>query len=276
MIDRIKYRILLFDDDPVFLDSLEDAIYKSTQSSEYEILILKTTSSRYALDSAESNLFDVFILDICNRQNSKNPVDFYDYQGQDLYVNLLDKHPILQYNSKFIVLSNLKPDTARRIFGYQKADYLYKQDHNCKSIAQYLKCYFDLHYSQNYSNLTNRNNTLSESNSVHIGNISAEQVQIIVNSGRSIVEASQSNTAQSQQLEELIHTIKENIPKNISSSDLEVLNQSISDIRLAITQPTSHKTHLKNICNHLKNIKGIAEFGAAITTLIEFVYSLIS
>lgn len=117
---QIQYKILLFDDDPVFLDSLEEAIYESTQISEYDVWILKTTSSRYALDSAESNLFDVFILDICNRQNSKKPVDLYDYQGQDLYINLLDKHPTLQFHSKFIILSNLKSDTARRIFGFRR------------------------------------------------------------------------------------------------------------------------------------------------------------
>lgn len=266
MSKSIKYKILVFDDDPVYLDSLEEEIYSCTNSAAYDIYIKKTTSSRYAMEYAESTLFDVFILDICNRQGSDKPTDMYDYQGQDLYDNLLDKHPKLVYTSKFFILSNLKPDIAKRIFGYKDADYLYKQECNCKSMAKLVKIYFDSHFKQNYDG----NSNCDYKDNPYIGTINAENVQINIANHKSKIVATHKNE-QPVNIEKLVEMIKCNVPINMSQAEKEQINDYLSQILTEIKEIKPRKKFLSTIVDALKAIKGTAEFGAAIVALAEYI-----
>ena len=264
----IKYKILIFDDDPAYLDSLEEEIYSCTNSAKYNIYIKKTTSSRYAMEYAESTLFDVFILDICNRQGSNKPTDMYDYQGQDLYDNLLDKHPKLVYTSKFFILSNLKPDIAKRIFGYKDADYLYKQECNCKSMAKLVKLYFDSHFKQNYERHLICDNTPC------IGTINAKNIQINIANNKSNIVATQ-KMQQPLNIEELVEVIKCNIPSNITAAEKEQINDYLNRILIELEEIKPRKNLLNKIVCALKTIKGTAEFGAAIVALAEYISTVI-
>lgn len=124
--------------------------------------------------------------------------------------------------------------------------------------------------------LSKNNESSTKNNDIYISDIRAENVQIIVANEHAIVETSQNNNDKALQLDKLISTIRENLPYNISHSDLDILNQNLENIRLEIARQNPRKTYLKNIINSLKSIKGVAEFGAAITTLIEFVNSFFS
>ncbi len=140
----IRYNVLAFDDDPVFLSALKDEIRMLNKYNEkYTINIETTTKSRKAIKMTDDVLYDVFILDICCSAAHFFGEDEYDYQGYDLYSQLLDKYPGGGWKAKFIILSNLKYDTAIQIFNYQDIEYLYKQDNSCKNVALYLKIYFD-------------------------------------------------------------------------------------------------------------------------------------
>lgn len=264
----IKYNVLLFDDDPVFLDSLEAEIYSCTSSADYDIYIKKTTSSRYALEFAESTLFDVFILDVCNRQWSDKPTDMYDYQGQDLYNNLLDKHPKLQYVSKFIILSNLKPDIAKLIFGYKDAEYLYKQESNCKNTALYLKFYFDAHYKQNYDNSKSCNNAYD----ICIKDINAENIQINIANNNSEISSTQENE-KTLEVEKLVRNIQHNIPNTISLTEQKKIKECLEQILLEMKKEKPRRKVISAVVNSLKGIKGTVEFAAAVAELISFISS---
>lgn len=268
MSKNIKYKILIFDDDPAYLDSLEEEIYSCTNSAEYDIYIKKTTSSRYAMEYAESTLFDVFILDICNRQGSDKPTDMYDYQGQDLYDNLLDKHPKLVYTSKFFILSNLKPNIAKRIFGYKDADYLYKQECNCKSMAKLVKIYFDSHFKQNYEE-----HCICE-NTPYVGTINAKNIQINIANNKSKIVTTQ-RMEPPLNVNELVEMIKCNIPSHITEIEKGQINDCLNRILNELEELNPRKNFLNKIVNTLKSIKGTVEFGAAIAALAEYISTVI-
>lgn len=71
--NRMLYKILIFDDDPLSLQTEENAIYDVVGSSkDYDIYVEKSTSSRDVLDLAEDNTFDIFILDVCIEKAKEN------------------------------------------------------------------------------------------------------------------------------------------------------------------------------------------------------------
>jgi len=146
------YNVLIYEDDPLYLDELEDAIDAlNDYGVKYSVRIYKFSSSRQAMECASTTVIDVFILDICARRNVKWVTDDYHYQGYDLYNQLIDHHPKLRYRAKFIVLSNLKRRYAKKAFNYIDADYLYKADTPPDKIAMFLKSYFDADWKKTSS-----------------------------------------------------------------------------------------------------------------------------
>lgn len=143
-----SYNILIFDDDPLYLDLLESKLVSINDNrGNYTVNVYKATHSRVALKIADSVVFDIIILDICQKSRYHSGSDKYDYQGQELYKKLLECHPDWEPYAKFIILSNLPVDNAKRTFNYIKADYLHKEDHNCKNVAQIVKTYIDADYN---------------------------------------------------------------------------------------------------------------------------------
>lgn len=266
----IKYKILMFDDDPAYLNAQEDAIYSALSNSKnYDIFLAKTTSSRRALELAEDYLFDVFILDICSRKFDRySLLDDFDYQGQDLYNNLLDKHPTLKYHAKFIIISNLPPKTAKQIFGYKEAEYLYKQQTNCYNLANNLKLYFD----EKCKHESNSANSVSSNNCYNLnvyGNDNSLQINIA--SDNSTLNAVQNDI---DKLDTLINKIY-NLENNLSKNDLAELDENIKSLRAELSKSKPRKKNLNKIVNALSIMKDTTEFGAAIATLIEFLNTVI-
>lgn len=266
MNNRMIYKILIFDDDPLSLQTEENAIYDVVGSSkDYDIYIEKSTSSRDVLDLAEDNTFDIFILDVCSRKgDGKFAYDYFDYQGQELYDNLLDKHPKLKYSAKFIVVSNLNIKETKRIFDYRDAVYLCKQETNFVNLAYYLKAYLDEKYKSEYNKYKNMNrgnyniNINGDSNKLQI-NISND------NSNQKI-----NNNTDVEKLGQLISEIYSS-SNNFTTKELQKLDENINLLRDELSKQKPRKRILNSIITSLSAIKEAAEFGASVATLIEFI-----
>lgn len=269
MSNTIKYKILMFDDDPVYLNALEEAIYSIVGNSKnYDIYLEKTTSSRRALVLAEDFLFDVFILDICSRKYDKySLLDDFDYQGQDLYNNLLDNHPKLVYHAKFIVISNLPQKTAKKIFKYKEAEYLYKQQTNCYNLAYYLKSYFD----EKFKRESNENKDFLKNKCYNLnvnGDDNYINLQINISKNNSNLNVFRNDTI--SKLEALIRDIYSSA-NFLSKNDLITLNKNIELLKEELSKKEPKKNIIKKIIDALSAIKNTAEFGAAVAALIEFI-----
>lgn len=260
------YKILIFDDDPLSLQTEETAIYDIVGSSkDYDIFVEKSTNSRDVLDLAEDNLFDIFILDVCSRKGEgKFAYDYFDYQGQDLYDNLLDKHPKLKYNAKFIIVSNLNIKETKRIFDNRDAVYLCKQETNFTNLAYYLKTYFDEKYKSERKSF----NEMKENNySLNI-NGDGNKVQINISNDNSTL-----NVHKDIDLEKLNSLIKSLYSSSecFSANELQELNESINLLKEELARQKPRKSFLKKIATSLSVFKETAEFGAAVAALIEFI-----
>lgn len=69
----------------------------------------------------------------------------------------------------------------------------------------------------------------------------------------------------------LIKAVRKATPANLSAEDAEIVFDSLSVIETETISHTPKNSFLINAMNALKTIKGTAEFGAALATLIQFV-----
>lgn len=232
-----SYNILIFDDDPLYLDLLESKLIPLNDNNNlYCVNIHKATRSRDALKKANSVVFDIIILDICQKQRYHSISDKYDYQGHELYKKILEYHPDWEPYTKFIILSNLPVENARETFNYSKADYLHKDDHNCKSVAQIVKMYIETDYNTVQKLYCNRPKEFSR----------------------------------------LISQIEQNVANNIGQEELLHLEKIIDNLRPEIKDNTITRLKVEKFKESLKCIKGGVEFTAAVTALIEFLSTYFS
>lgn len=266
MSNRMLYKILIFDDDPLSLHTEERDIYDIVgNSKDYDIYVEKSTSSRDVLDLAEDNLFDVFILDVCSRKGEgKFAYDYFDYQGQDLYDNLLDKHPKLKYNAKFIIVSNLNIKETKRIFDNRDAVYLCKQETNFVNLAHYLKAYLDEKYKSEYKSFKNM-----EKNNYNI-NINGNSNKLQINISNDNSQQNIHSNMDIEKLNELIDRIYSS-SNYFTINELQKLDENLNLLRDELSKQKPLKSFLDRITTSLLAIKGTAEFGAAIVALIEFI-----
>ena len=78
------------------------------------------------------------------------------------------------------------------------------------------------------------------------------------------------------ELDKLIEDVKKISQKEkLSSNDVEQLNCNLEVISEELKSTQPRKSFIKTAVNGIKMIKGTVEFGAAITTLIQFVLGCI-
>ena len=108
-------------------------------------------------------------------------------------------------------------------------------------------------------------------------NITVKDGQVIIANDNAVVNATNTvNGVNKDELVELINEIKlaaEN--SNLSSDDEETVNNSLEVIEEEIAKEKPRKGFIKTAITGLKAIKGTAEFGAAIATLIKFIQQFI-
>ncbi|MDR0476206.1 MAG: hypothetical protein LBH43_21390 [Treponema sp.] len=108
---------------------------------------------------------------------------------------------------------------------------------------------------------------------IHMGNnyyFDGNEVQANISNGKSVIHASQHNSIDPGQFNELIENLKKVFPKNASESDKEAFNDSIETINEESKKTEPKKNIIRTALNSLKVIKGTAEFVAAVTAIVQF------
>lgn len=227
----MTYNVLIFDDDPSFLDLLEEKICKlNDNGNKYFINVYKTSYSREALNIANSVVFDIIVLDICRKPKTDTLIDKYDYQGYELYEKIIECHPDWESHTNFIVLSNLTVETAKKTFNYKNANYLHKDDYNCKSVAQIIKAYIDSDYNKTTSIINNAN----------------------------------------LDFEILIKQVEDRLTKDLNLDNSEFAKKLLQKLKAEYENNNLTKNALNKYKNYFDTFKSSVELTAAITSLIEF------
>lgn len=146
--ELVEYRILLCDDNQIYIERLRKEISAiNYKNKEYKILITAVSSSQLFIDKVKTGIFDIIILDACIGSNPEGQVFFdylrsrlqQDYYGPDLYSYAKKYCP----DALVFVLSNLPVDVSRKEFNNIDAEYFCKSYTMPKTVANYIKNYFD-------------------------------------------------------------------------------------------------------------------------------------
>jgi len=106
-------------------------------------------------------------------------------------------------------------------------------------------------------------------------NVNGGTAQVNVANDNAIVNASQSNGVDLEQLEKLILSLKTSVPSVITDEESELLNDSIETIQNELQCPKPKKGLIRTALAGLNAIKGGAEFAAAVIAIYQFVQPLI-
>jgi|GEM_PF-4611710 len=142
IIQKIRYDILIVENDITQLDLLKQTIYKITNDSNWYQVSVETAATLYrALSLAEEHWFDVLILDLAVPYTPSSDIYMPDFIDQ-----LRDQ--IRQFNRRafIIVYSNVLEEHLPKMKGdvrWEGTVYFDKQQTNNEKLAKYIKDYFD-------------------------------------------------------------------------------------------------------------------------------------
>lgn len=89
------------------------------------------------------------------------------------------------------------------------------------------------------------------------------------------VEATQYIDCNEKKLEELVENVRNALSIDISDDDIGIVNTNLDVLEEELKRVKPRKNFLKVVLKSLKAIKGTAEFGAAVTELVQFVQSML-
>ncbi len=157
--NKIKYKILISDDNTHFVDRLYPEISKiNYRNIDYFIDIDVCFTPETCIEKLNNNTYDIILLDVCRNGNSNYTQTNYDimrtsvqpdYCGIDLYNVAKHNNP----NAKIFILSNLKVYDLRTIFNNVDAEYFCKKQTNEIDIARHVKNYFDTGKKRIFNNI---------------------------------------------------------------------------------------------------------------------------
>lgn len=104
----------------------------------------------------------------------------------------------------------------------------------------------------------------------HVYNISVQNGQSIIAGNNSNISATNKIGVDTSELHKLIDAIKQSYT-SLSDTEKEEVDESLEVIETEISAEKPKKSFLKTAITTLKAIKGTAEFGAAVATLVQFV-----
>lgn len=147
--DKIKYKVLISDDNPLFVKRLTPKISEiNYHNMHYSIDIDTCLSPDACIENLKNNIYDIIILDVCRSRSNEytqTNSDFLresvqpDYCGIDLYEEAVKHNP----SAKIFILSNLKVYDIRTLFNNAEAEYFSKNQNVEIEIARCIKNYFD-------------------------------------------------------------------------------------------------------------------------------------
>ena len=76
-------------------------------------------------------------------------------------------------------------------------------------------------------------------------------------------------------LEDLFKNISKSLPKEMVSNEIEQINSNLSIIAEELSKEKPRNKLVKAAIDSLKSVKGTIEFGAAVSTLIQFIQSIL-
>lgn len=104
--------------------------------------------------------------------------------------------------------------------------------------------------------------------------ITVNNGQVNLASDSAILIATQNNSANAKELNELIEKIRKEIPPGLSTDDLQTIEGSLEIIKNELEQLVPRHKFLQTALSALTTIKGTAEFAATVIALTQFVQSL--
>lgn len=156
---KLEYKILVCDDNDVYLNQFLDEINKANSlNKEYylKVYIGKTRSECMAL--IRENTYDIIILDVCIKSESSQIKTYSDiirsstgveYYGVDLYKLIPEHNP----TAKVFVVSNLPIMELKSHFNYADLNYFCKSKDREKQVVRYIKNYFDTGKERIFNNV---------------------------------------------------------------------------------------------------------------------------
>jgi hypothetical protein len=105
--------------------------------------------------------------------------------------------------------------------------------------------------------------------------ITVNSGQVNIASDNSTINAVQNNGISIDELKKLLSDVRSNTSE-LSNEDKETVSDCLEVIEVHAAEATPRKSLIKNAITTLKGIKGVVEFGAAVTALAEFIIPLLT
>ena len=110
----------------------------------------------------------------------------------------------------------------------------------------------------------------------NIYNVTVQNGQAIIANDNSSVTATANIGSTANDIEQLIAAVRANMDTLTSDEDKEAASESLEVIEEEVISEKPRKSMIKTAIASLQAIKGTVEFGSAVTTLIQFVGSILS
>ena len=110
----------------------------------------------------------------------------------------------------------------------------------------------------------------------NIYNVTVQNGQAIIANDNSSVTATANIGITANDIEQLIAAVRANMDTLTSDEDKEAASESLEVIEEEVISEKPRKSMIKTAIASLQAIKGTVEFGSAVTTLIQFVGSILS
>ena len=156
--NKIKYKILICDDNTHYVDRLYPEISKlNYHNIDYCVDIDVGITPETCMEKLRCNTYDIIILDVCIRDGATTKTNYdvlwslaqSEYYGPDMYKEAIKHNP----EAKVFVLSNLKIFNLRTIFNNADVEYFCKKQTTEIDIARHIKNYFDTGKKRIYNNV---------------------------------------------------------------------------------------------------------------------------
>lgn len=158
MAEKIKYKILICDDNVLYLERFRKAMSEVNLLCNNAYFQLTETKSRSeCLRCVRDNAYDLILLDVCikadnGRELTNLEIIRHRYPGENYPTELYEQILEITPSATIFVISNLSVQTLHSIFNGEKLKYFCKKTFSEQQIATCVKNYFDTGKKRIYNN----------------------------------------------------------------------------------------------------------------------------
>ena len=140
-------------------------------------------------------------------------------------------------------------------------------------------CYYDTQLGKgvgigkHYQCKVQKQSTIEQHQTKSVFNINSNQVNIA--SDYATINAVQNNGLDMSQVKTLIKAVRQSIGTEMSEDNIESITESLDVLEEQLARPTPKRSVVKSLLTGIKAIAGTAEFGAAVTALVQYVQTVI-